>query len=151
LYLICIVSISDCISSVQCQTFFFVILFDWKSFAFVLEHRSLLIVFRSIGSLLQLCLSIWSLLLILAVSICNQILHFSELSLEVQEGQDYLRFVEGTCIIDLCLSSFSLSLSLSLSLSVFIRCKLVLNITSEVVVKLIMISVFQLRRKQRKT
>jgi len=38
-------------------------------------------------------------LLSLAVSICNQILHYSELSLEVQGGQDYFRFVEGTCII----------------------------------------------------
>jgi len=42
------------------------------------------------------------------VSICNQILHFSELSLEVQGGHDYFRFVEGTCIIVLCLSSLSL-------------------------------------------
>jgi len=33
---------------------------------------------------------------------------FSELSLEVQGGQDYFRFVEGTCIIALCLSSLSL-------------------------------------------
>ena len=81
----------------------------------------LLIMFRSIGSLLQLCLSIWSLLLSLAVSICNQILHYSELSLEVQRGHDYFRFVEGTCIIALCLSSLSLSLSpLSLSLSLFL-------------------------------
>jgi len=48
------------------------------------------------------------------LSSCNLILHFSELSLEVQGGQDYFRFVEGTCIIALCLSS--------LSLSVFIRC-----------------------------
>jgi len=36
----------------------------------------------------------------------------SELSLEVQGGQDYFRFVEGTCIIALCLSSLSLSPSL---------------------------------------
>ena len=49
------------------------------------------------------------------MSNCNQILHFSELSLEVKGGQDYFRFVEGTCIITLCLSSLSLSLSLSLS------------------------------------
>jgi len=39
----------------------------------------------------------------------------TELSLEVQGGHDYFRFVEGTCIIALCLSSLSLSLSLSLS------------------------------------
>jgi len=50
-------------------------------------------------------------LLVVAVSSCNQILHFSELSLEVQGGQDYFRFVEGTCIIVLCLSSLSLFLS----------------------------------------
>ena len=73
-------------------------------------------------------------MLVLAVSMCNQILHYSELSLEVQGGQDYFRFVEGTCIIALCHSSLylslflslslalSLSLSLSLSFSVFIRC-----------------------------
>jgi len=41
----------------------------------------------------------------------------SEISLEVQGGQNYFRFVEGTCIIALCLSS-------SLSYSVFIRCTL---------------------------
>jgi len=104
LYLICIVSTSDCISSVQVSNIFLVILFDRKSLACVLEHRSLLIVFLSIGSLLQLCLSI-----------CNQILHFSKLSLEVQGGQDYFRFVEGTCIIALCLSSLFLSLFLSVA------------------------------------
>jgi len=113
LYLICIVSTFDCISSVQCQTFFFASLFDYKSLVCVLEHISLLIVFLSIESLLLLCLSIWSLLLSLAMSICNQILHFSELSLEVQGGQDYFRFVEETCIIALCLLSLSLSLFLS--------------------------------------
>ena len=69
-------STSDCISSVQPQTFFFVILFDWKSLALVLEHRSLLIVFLSIGSLL-----------LVGLSNCNLILHFSELSLEVQEDK----------------------------------------------------------------
>jgi len=31
--------------------------------------------------------------------------------LEVQGGHDYFRFVEGTCIIALCLSALSLSLS----------------------------------------
>ena len=44
--------------------------------------------------------------------------HFSELSLEVQGGQAYFWFVEGTCIMSLCLSSLSLSLSLSLSMCV---------------------------------
>jgi len=77
------------------------------------------------------------------VSICNQILHFSELSLEVQGGQDYFLFVEGTCIIVLCLSSFSLA--------VFIRCNLVLNITSKAGLELLLTSVFQLKRKRRKS
>jgi len=73
-----------------------------------------LIVFRSIGNLLQLCLS--NLKSLASFSSGNQILHFSELSLEVQGGQDYFRFVEGTCIIALCLSSFSLSV-LSVAIS----------------------------------
>jgi len=51
------VNTTDCISSVQPQTFFFVILFEWKSLAVVREQRILLIVFRRIGNLLQLCLS----------------------------------------------------------------------------------------------
>jgi len=58
------------------------------------------------------CLSIGNLLLV-CLSTCNLRLHFSELSLEVQGGQDYFRFVEGTCIIALCLSSLSLTLFLS--------------------------------------
>jgi len=37
----------------------------------------------------------------------------SEISLEVQGGQDYFRFVEGTCIFALCLSSLSLTQFLS--------------------------------------
>ena len=85
--------------------------------------------FLSIGSLLQLC-----------SSICNQILHFSELSLEVQEGQDYFRFVEGTCIIALCLSS----------LSDFIRCILVLNITSEAVPNCFWSVCFNLEKTKKK-
>jgi hypothetical protein len=105
------VSTSDCISSVQPQTFFFVILFDKKSLAVVLEHRSLLIVFLSIGRLLQSVLEQRKSLDV-CLSNCNQILHFSELSLEVQGGLDYFRIEEGTSIIGLCLSS---------SLSVFIR------------------------------
>jgi len=43
------------------------------------------------------------------VSICNQILHYSELSLEVKGGQDYFRFVEVTCIIA-CVFLLSISL-----------------------------------------
>jgi len=38
-----------------------------------------------------------------------------ELSLEVQGGQDYFRFVEGTCIID-CVLSFFVLLLLSAAL-----------------------------------
>jgi len=38
LYLICIVNTTNCISSVQTQTNFFVFLFDQKSLAVVLEH-----------------------------------------------------------------------------------------------------------------
>jgi len=37
--MICSVNTTDCISSVQSQTNFFVILFDYKSLAVVLEHR----------------------------------------------------------------------------------------------------------------
>jgi len=66
--------------------------------------------------------------------------------LEVQGGQDYFRFVEGTCIIALCLSSLSLSLSLPLSVC-FIRCNLILNITSEAVLELLLVCSFQLKRK----
>jgi hypothetical protein len=77
----------------------------------VLEHRSLLIVFLSIGRLLRSVLEQKKSLAV-CLSNCNQILHSSELSLEVQGGHDYFRFVEGTCIIALCLSS-SLSMFLS--------------------------------------
>jgi len=38
MYLICIVNTTGCISSVQPQTIFFVILFELKSLAVVLEH-----------------------------------------------------------------------------------------------------------------
>jgi hypothetical protein len=81
----------------------------------VLEHKSLLIVFLSIGSLLIVFLQ--SVLeqrksLAVCLSNCNQILHFSELSFEVQGGLDYFRIVEGTSIIVLCISS-SLYLFLS--------------------------------------
>jgi hypothetical protein len=62
--------------------------------------------------------------------------------LEVQGGHDYFRFVEGTCIIALCLSSFSLS--------VFNHCKLVLNITLEAELYLLLISVFSLGENEEK-
>ena len=48
---------TDCISSVQSQKYFVVILFEYKSLAVVLEQGSLLILFMSIGNLLQMCLS----------------------------------------------------------------------------------------------
>jgi len=54
--------------------------------------------------------------LVVALSSCNLILHFSEPSLEVQGGHDYFRFVEGTCIIVLCLFSLSLWLFATCSL-----------------------------------
>ena len=65
--------------------------------------------------------------------------HFSELSLEVQGGQDYFRFVEGTCIIALCLAS--------LSLSVFIRCTQILIITSKAELYLLLINDFSKRKR----
>jgi len=80
--------------------------------------------------------------LVVALSSCNLRLHFSELSLEVQGGHDYFRFVEGTCITALCLSSFSLSL--------FYPLQLVLNITSEVELYLLLISVFSLGENEEK-
>ena len=83
---------TDCISSVQTQTYFPVSLFDCKSLACVLEHR------KSLACVLEYLQ-----------------FEISELSLEVQGAQDYFRFVEGTCIIALCLSSLSLTLF-------FIRC-----------------------------
>ena len=58
LYLICILNTTDCISIVQPQTFFCVIVFVWKYLAFVLEHKKTLVcVCLSIGNLLLLCFS----------------------------------------------------------------------------------------------
>jgi hypothetical protein len=65
-------------------------------------------VFLSIGRLLLSVLKQKKSLAV-CLSNCNQILHSSESSLEVQGGLDYFRIVEGTSIIALCLSS-SLSL-----------------------------------------
>jgi len=48
----------------------------------------------------------------------------------VQGGQNYFRFVEGTCIIALCLSSLSLSLSLSVCVCVCV-CFYPLQLESE--------------------
>jgi len=71
-----------------------------KSLVVVLEHRKVS------------CLCAWA----LEIScLCAWVLviwnyFVSEISLEVQRGQDYFRFVEGTRIIALCLSSLSLLL-----------------------------------------
>jgi hypothetical protein len=58
----------------------------------------------------------------------------------VQGGQDYFRFVEGTYIIALCLSSLSL----------FYLLHLVMNITSEVEFYLPLISSFSLGENEEK-
>ena len=55
MYLICIVNTTNCISSVQPQTYFCVIVF---------VIRRLLLLCSSIGRLLRLCLSIINLLLL---------------------------------------------------------------------------------------
>ena len=79
-----------------------------KSLVVVLVHRK---VFCLCAWALEIsCLCAWVLV------IWDYIV--SEISLEVQGGHEYFRFVEGTCIIALCLSS------LSLSYCVFIRCTL---------------------------
>ena len=66
-----------------------------KSLGFVLEHRSLLELslskVKSLSCVIEQ-LVIWYYILV-------------ELSLEVQGGHDYFRFVEGTCIIACVLSS----------------------------------------------
>jgi len=73
LYLVCIVNTTDCISSVQPRTFFFVILFNLKSLACVLEQKKSLAVVveqkKSLAvvleqrSILLVCLSKVSLLI----------------------------------------------------------------------------------------
>jgi len=69
----------------------------------VIEHRSLLELSLSKDKSLSCVIE--------QLVICDYIL--VELSLEVRGGQDYFRFVEGTCIIDCVLSS---------SVLYFIRC-----------------------------
>jgi len=69
----------------------------------VIEHRSLLELSLSKDKSLSCVIK--------QLVICDYIL--VELSLEVQGGQDYFRFVEGTGIIDCVLSS---------SVLYFIRC-----------------------------
>jgi len=105
--LICIENTTDCISSVQTQTIFCVNLFVCKSLVVVLEHRKVSCL--SAWALEISCLCAW--VLVIWYYIVNEIF------LEVQGGHDYFRFVKGTCIIALCLSSLSLTLF-------FIRCTL---------------------------
>ena len=67
-----------------------------KSLSGVIEHRSLL----------ELSLSIEKSHSCVIEQLVIQHYILVELSLEVQGGQDYFRFVEGTCIIA-CVLSFS--------------------------------------------
>jgi len=71
----------------------------------VIEHRSLL----------ELSLSIEKFLSCVIEQLVIRYYILVELSLEVQGGQDYFRFVEGTCIIA-CVPSFSVLLLLSAAL-----------------------------------
>jgi len=79
-----------------------------KSHSGVIEHRSLL----------ELSLSIEKSLSCVIEQLVVRHYILVELSLEVQGGQDYFRFVEGTCITA-CVLSFSVLL--------FIRCTKTLN------------------------
>jgi len=76
-----------------------------KSLGVILEHRSLL----------ELSLSIEKSLSCVIEQLVIRHYILVELSLEVQGGQDYFRFVEGTCIIA-CVLSFSILLLLSAAL-----------------------------------
>ena len=71
----------------------------------MIEHRSLL----------ELSLSIEKSLTCVFEQLVIQYYILVELSLEEQGGQDYFRFVEGTCIIA-CVLSFSVLLPLSAAL-----------------------------------
>jgi len=71
----------------------------------VIEHRSLL----------ELSLSIEKSLTCVFEQLVIRYYILVELSLEEQGGQDYFRFVEGTCIIA-CVLSFSVLLPLSAAL-----------------------------------
>jgi len=80
-----------------------------KSLGVVLEHRSLL----------ELSLSIEKSLSCVIEQLVIRHYILVELSLEVRGGQDYFRFVEGTCIIA-CVLSLSVLL-------LIIRCTKTLN------------------------
>ena len=82
---------------------FLVCLCICKSLVVVLEHRKVSCLCA--WALEISCLCAWVLVIILDYTV-------SEISLEVQGGQDYFRFVEGTHIIA-CVLSFSVLLLLS--------------------------------------
>jgi len=67
------------------------------------------------GSLLELSLSIEKSLSYVIEQLVIRHYILVELSLEVQGGHDYFRFVEGTCIVA-CVLSFSVLLHLSAAL-----------------------------------
>ena len=88
---------------------------DWakKSLSCVIEHRSLL----------ELSLSIEKSLTCGFEQLVIRYYILVELSLEVQRGQNYFRFVEGTCIIA-CVLSFSVLLLLSAALRLWTQVRL---------------------------
>jgi len=104
----CFVNTSDCISSIQNLIQLFVIV-----------KRNLFQLWLSKWSLLELSLSIEKSLTWVFEQLVIRHYILVELSLEVQGGHDYFRFVEGTCII-VCVLSFSVLLLL-------IRCTKTLN------------------------
>ena len=84
-----------------------------KSLGVVLEHRSLL----------ELSLSIEKSLSCVIEQLVIRHYILVELSLEVQGGQNYFWFVEGTCIIA-CVLSFSILLLLSATLRLWTQVRL---------------------------
>jgi len=103
----------------------------YKSLSCVTEHRSLLELSLSIDKSLSCVIE--------QLVIRHYIL--VELSLEVQGGQDYFRFMEGTCIIA-CVLSFSVLLLLSDAL------RLLTQSDSELLQTLNLGTVFQNVRKK---
>ena len=94
-----------------------------KSLGVVLEQGSLFLVWLSKGSLLELSLSIEKSLTWVFEQLVIRYYILVELSLEVQRGHDYFRFVEGTCIIA-CVLSFSVLLLLSAALRLWTQVRL---------------------------
>jgi len=81
----------------------------------VIEQRKSLGVFLEHRSLLELSLNIEKSLSCVIEQLVIRHYILVEIFLEVQGGQDYFRFVEGTCIIA-CILSFSVLLLLSAAL-----------------------------------